>query len=82
MNQLYVMTRNRVLTADDIAEINQELCRIGYNPNYLISIDQTRDISDAFEFTYEYYEIESVTVTSSSSSTVSITESSSTVVCS
>lgn len=74
VNQLYVMTRERILRPETIYDINQELLRCGYNPSYLTYIDQTRDIPDEFVFDYEYFQITSTTVTSSSS-TVSTTTS-------
>lgn len=62
------MTRQRILSLETIADINQEIVRCGYHPNYLTYIDQTRDIPDEFVFDYEYFQVTTTTVTSSGSS--------------
>lgn len=64
------MTRDRILSADTINDINQELCRCGYNPRYLSNIDQTRLIEDAYSFDSSYFQYDYSTSSSSSSVTV------------
>lgn len=67
---MYVYTRERVVPQDILDMINQDILRCGYNPSYLSSIDQTRDILDKFTFDSTYFEYTSTTVTTSSSVSV------------
>lgn len=72
---LYVMTRDRILSANTIADINQEILRSGYNPKYLVNIDQTRIIEDAYSFDSSYFQFDLSSSSMSSSSSITIESS-------
>lgn len=74
MPQLYVFTRDQSLNADYTSIIAQELLRIGYNPSYLVKIDQSIVIEQEYAFSSEYFQYSY----SSSSSSVQIESSTTT----
>lgn len=59
-SQFYVLSRSRTLSVDTIADINQELCRCGYNPRFLNTIDHTRTIDDVYKFDRTYFQLDGV----------------------
>ncbi|XP_026815785.1 uncharacterized protein LOC113555557 [Rhopalosiphum maidis] len=73
--QVYAYTRDRIPSQKTMNNINQELLRAGYNPNYLIKIDQSSEIDVEYVFETSYYE-STTSCWSSSSSSYSSTSSS------
>ncbi|EPZ62488.1 hypothetical protein H477_5347 [[Clostridium] sordellii ATCC 9714] len=73
--QVYAYTRDRIPSQKTMNNINQELLRAGYNPNYLIKIDQTTEIDVEYVFETSYYE-STTSCWSSSSSSYSVKTSS------
>jgi len=75
--QVYAYTRDRIPSQKTMNNINQELLRAGYNPNYLIKIDQSSEIDVEYVFETSYYESTTSCWSSSSSSFSSSSSSSS-----
>lgn len=66
VNPFYVLTRQRIVPQHVIQTINQEICRCGYHSKYLISIDQTLEITEEFIFERSYFEYSYSNITESS----------------
>ncbi|VVC39350.1 Calycin [Cinara cedri] len=81
-NQMYVLTRDRILSKDQIDEITQSIAYTGYDVSNLIYIDQTKLIEEQIKLESSYFQIISESSSSStfqSSSTLSVIEKSSTL---
>lgn len=55
VNQLYVLTRERIISKTTYEEITQEIIRAGYPISNLVVIDHTKIIEEKFEFETSYF---------------------------
>lgn len=67
ISQVIVYTRQANPSQETLKCITQELLRCGYNPNYLVNIDQSRPIDDVFTFDKSYYESQTTTISTTRS---------------